>query len=249
MTAQICEGARWRVYSARARDRKRPLIDSARRESAARKCFPLLAPPHTSPVSRPIQSPCLGCITHTPLLSLLPGLLPSVYPPKDASLYSASIQPYPACRLPSLPFPFEAPLAPRPSFISTHTVPHGSMRPNDKPDTLSLSLPGRLFYSFTVGYTPLRVSFVRTVLFEAPRFTNYPPSPNIPLTHARPLGASTASHHPLILSSRWPLFLGPALFPPTAARATTFLPTTPSSLLAVPFGAPCSSPRASTPPP
>ena len=89
MTARICEGARWRVYSARARDRKRPLIDSARRESAARKCFPLLAPPHTSPVSRPIQSPCLGCITHTPLLSLLPGLLPSVYPPK----MQASIQP------------------------------------------------------------------------------------------------------------------------------------------------------------
>ena len=89
MTARICEGARWRVYSARARDRKRPLIDSARRESAARKYFPLLAPPHTSPVSRPIQSPCLGCITHTPLLSLLPGLLPSVYPPK----MQASIQP------------------------------------------------------------------------------------------------------------------------------------------------------------
>ena len=139
MTARICEGARWRVYSARARDRERPLIDSARRESAARKYFPLLAPPHTSPVSRPIQSPCLGCITHTPLLSLLPGLLPSVYPRKMQA-YSASIQPYPACRLPSLPFPFEAPLAPRPSFISTHTVPHGSMRPNDKPDTLSLSL-------------------------------------------------------------------------------------------------------------
>ena len=104
MTARICEGARWRVYSARARDRERPLIDSARRESAARKYFPLLAPPHTSLVSRPIQSPCLGCITHTPLLSLLPGLLPSVYSQRCKplfSLYSAiprlppSIAPFP----------------------------------------------------------------------------------------------------------------------------------------------------------